>query len=239
MTESLSDAGETSQRRVLTGTWSTGRLASAVALLAAMVLSYLGIDAVRPRMQRNGITQQAPSSPTKQAPSPPTNPFGSAHGRHLIAYVITASDCGWSNRPEGKAVIASLKEDLHRAHGAEYARITVVGVDIDDNIETGLRFLATFSSDRSKVFDQVMIGGSWLNEQILEFVWREHIAEPMSPQVIALERTIDTADYLNTSRIGVGGDTLVATAGGEAAIKKWARDGYPLQVRKSRVGIGS
>jgi len=59
-------------------------------------------------------------------------------------------------------------------------------------------------------------------------VWRDRIGEPVSPQVIVIERPIDTNDYVTRARIGVQSDRLVADVKGEGQLVLWVKQGMPL-----------
>lgn len=41
------------------------------------------------------------------------------------------------------------------------------------------------------------VGGSWLNEEVVRFVWRDSVAPAASPQVIVIARPVNTANYLS------------------------------------------
>jgi hypothetical protein len=58
-------------------------------------------------------------------------------------------------------------------------------------------------------------------------VWRDRLGEPVSPQVIVIERPIDTNDYLTTARIGVQNDRLVVDVTAKELVS-WMKQGMPL-----------
>ncbi len=158
-----------------------------------------------------------------------TDAFASANGVHLVAFVITTSSCGWSTQPRTMGALGSIRERLRSVYGDKYARVGVVGVAIDDDPETGVAFLSDIAGGSVRTaFDQVVIGGSWLNEQIVRFVWREGVAEAATPQVIVLERIVDTSLYPSDYTIGIGDDRIVANARGSSDIIQWLQHGLPL-----------
>ncbi len=161
------------------------------------------------------------------AHQPAPNPLAAANGKHLLAYVVTASDCGWSRLPTAMASFRNLRSALRKAHGKNYAQVTVVAVDIDENADTGVRFLAELAGgSSSSAFDQVIVGGSWLNEQIVRFVWRDKVAKASIPQVILVERLLDTSAFPRS--IEVAGDRVIATFSGEREIVSWVDRGVPI-----------
>ena len=166
------------------------------------------------------------------------NPFASANGTHLIAFVVTASDCGWSTLPAGIEAIRSLRAEMNSVYGDSYAEVRVVGVALDSDLDAGLRFLADIGRGApSGAFDQVIVGGSWLNEQIVRFVWRERIAQAATPQIVVVERKVDSQAYLSSSSLGVEDDTVVANPAGAEEVVTWLKQGMPLG--KARTSVTS
>ncbi len=177
-------------------------------------------------MQATGADSIRAEGPIPEAP---TNPFASVDGAHLVAFVIGASDCGWSNMPEIKAAFGSIRERMRSAYGDKYAHIEVVGVAIDEDPEAGLTYLSDIGGGTvGTAFDQIAVGGSWLNEQVVRFAWREGKAAASTPQVIVVERLVDTSSYLSESTIKTGDDLVVANASGRNDILRWLERGLPL-----------
>lgn len=214
---------EVSTRRV----WATRSLMVMV-MLASIIASYLGVTILR-----HGSSLLSAEKVTKEDDAPPVNPFASANGTHLIAFVVTASDCSWSTQPSAMQAISSIREKLLAKHGGSYAKISVIGVLVDSNIEAGLKFVSKLSDGNpEQVFDQVSVGGSWLNEQIVRFVWREHAFRAASPQVLLIERSVNTESYLSNQTIAVdGSDRLLANPVGSEEIVGWIIQGLPLDFK--------
>ena len=158
-----------------------------------------------------------------------------AHGTHLIAYFIVASDCGWSTLPEVKERIGGLREKLLETHGAEYSQISVVAVALDRDLDAGLQLISDLGGGDSAAFDQIVVGGSWLNELVLKLVWREGLATAATPQIVVVERRIDSSSYESESKIRVADDDLLVNHSGSAEIGEWFERGLPL----NRVTYGS
>lgn len=94
--------------------------------------------------------------------------------------------------------VAGLRQRLLKAHGSSCAKVSVFGVVLDRDVTEGMAFLSRIASkDLSKTFDRFSVGRSWLNEEVVRFVWREHSAAAASPQVIVIARPISIADYLS------------------------------------------
>ncbi len=159
----------------------------------------------------------------------PVDPFASVNGTHLIVYVIAASDCGWSTLPTVTEAIGDIRERLQSAHGASYAQISVIGVALDRDLGAGLRFLSDLGNGRPDgAFDQITVGGGWFNEQVVRLVWEEGVAQAASPQVIVIERSVNTETYPLTSTIEIQDDKLLANPVGGTELIQWIDDGLPL-----------
>jgi hypothetical protein len=118
---------------------------------------------------------------------------------------------------------------LRSAYRGSYAKVTVVGIALDQDPRVGYDFLRRIGSgDLDRSFDQVMAGGSWLNEAIVRFVWQDQIAEASSPQVVVIERQVATSAYVQTSSIGASGNRVRANPVGSDAILGWVQAGFPL-----------
>lgn len=193
-------------------------------LLGSIVTSYFGMGIWQ---QRTSVS--LPTSSDVVGAGEAVNPFASANGMHLIAFVVTASSCGWSTLPATMEAIGRIREELQLAHGDSYAQVSVVGVALDGDLDAGLQFLADLGKGKpSKAFDQVSVGGSWLNEQVVRFVWREGLAPNRTPQVILIERPVNTESYLSSATIEVQSDRLVVNPIGSVEMLDWIDQGVPL-----------
>lgn len=156
------------------------------------------------------------------------NPF--ANGTYLIAFVLAGSDCGWSTRPEMMQAVGQLRESLQSAHGSSFAQVSVVGVAIDKDIRAGLQFLDDLAEGASEpLFDQISVGGSWLNENVVRLVWRDGVTAPSVPQIVVVQRSVDTDSYLSESIIEVHSDSVLLNLLGTVEIAQWIAMGTPLE----------
>jgi hypothetical protein len=206
--------------------WPTKALGGFV-LVASMIASYTGVSVWWHRRLANNAASN--SNVNGEVASTRVNPFASANGTHLIAFVVMASDCPWSKQPAGMEAIRSLRAKMRAVHGRSYAQVNVVGVALDTDLDAGLRFLSDVGKKRpGDAFDQVVVGGSWLNEQIVRFVWRERVTEAAIPQALVIERPVNTDSYLATYTIGVQDDRVVAHPKGATKLITWINQGVPL-----------
>lgn len=205
-------------------------------LIGSLTASYMGVSRWMQSPQASADTVFDTSGAIRTAS---VNPFAHANGSNLIAYVFVASDCGWSTLPDVREAIGSLREKLTSTHGSSYAHISVIGVALDQDIEAGVQFLSEFKSDRTNwAFDQVAIGGSWLNEQVVRLAWREGIADTASPQVVVVERLVETEEYPLTSSIQLESDRLLAKRVGSDELLRWIADGLPLEESPPEDSVG-
>ena len=213
------------RNRELLRSFARNPLAISVLLMSTLV-AYLAASSLLDATRATGADSTRTENPTSDAPA---NPFASVDGAHLVAFVIGASDCDWSNMPEIKAAFGRIRERMRAAYGDAYAHIEVVGVAIDEDPEAGLTYLSDIGRGTvGTAFDQIAVGGSWLNEQVVRFAWREGKAAASTPQVIVVERLVDTSSYLSESTIKTGNDLVVANASGRNDILRWIERGLPL-----------
>jgi len=124
--------------------------------------------------------------------------------------------------------IGNLREKLRTTHGRSYAQVSVVAVDLDKDLNAGFEFLSKMGDvNVERAFDQIIVGGSWLNEQMVRLVWREGISEAASPQILLIERPINTEAYVSSATISVESDRLIAQLSGNEIIP-WIKRGIPL-----------
>lgn len=198
-----------------------------VVLLASGAISYLGVSAWHLWHSTGAGGEQPDATQPVSDQRSPVSPF--ANGEYLIAFVLLSSDCGWSSLPDVIEATRKVKATLRAVHGQSFAAIRVVGVALDDSLEVGLEFLSGLGEgEPDRVFDQVSVGGGWLNEEIVRFVWRGGIAQAALPQIIVVERPVNTKSYLASGTIEVQDDRLLVNPVGRAEITQWLRSGVPL-----------
>lgn len=159
----------------------------------------------------------------------PVNPFVS--GTYLIAYVVASSDCGWSTRPDVMHAISGLRDALYASYEETYAHIEMIGISIDKDTAAGLAFLQDIESRSSRpVFDQVSVGGSWLNEHLVRLVWRGRTIGASIPSILLVERSIDAESFLDDSQLKIrDDDVVVGDFTGTEEISLWVSQGTPIR----------
>ncbi|HEX2206962.1 MAG TPA: hypothetical protein VHG93_04720, partial [Longimicrobium sp.] len=74
--------------------------------------------------------------------------------------------------------------DQARAQGRQFR---AVAVSLDWSTREAFAFLEGFGE-----FDEISVGSSWLNDGALRYIWRDFPAEPEVPQLVVMEREIET-----------------------------------------------
>lgn len=215
-----------------------GVVLKGVVLIGSVVVAYtaMAVWQDRPRSFLD-IDWSAVFRPTPD--ETPVNPFAAANGTNLIAYVLTSSECGWCTLPEATKAIGSFQTQIRTRYKSSYAQVSVVGVITDMEVNAGLDYIASLGNgDAGGPFDQVIVGGSWLNEQVVRFVWREQVARALTPQIIVIERPVNTDAYISASTIRVENDTLVANPTGYHEILAWLEADMPLEVESDSHDMG-
>lgn len=205
------------------------RIIYRTALLGGLFLSFTMVSFRVAKAFRGDTVRAAPSATVTNPDASVRNPFES--GRYLLAYVLLASDCGYSTERLAKRALRALPDSLRAVHGAAFANVSVVGVALDEDVAAGIRFLDEL--DRSgRAFDEISVGKSWLNEQIVRLVWREGVAPASLPQVVLVARQVDARAYprhIETQR-----DSVLLTVTGRNDIVAWVNEGVPLRFEPSR-----
>ena len=147
-------------------------------------------------------------------------------GQHLVAYVLLSHRCGFCAEKGTQRAISALRSSLATHQGGTYAKITVVGVAIDNDLDAGVKFLRGMNHESSPAFDELSVGGSWLNQFITQLVWRGGLAQAATPSVVLVERTVDASGY--PSHIAFEQDSLVLRITGRDSLITWVNAGTPV-----------
>ena len=109
-----------------------------------------------------------------------------------------------------KPLLAAQAKDRHMS-------LSVIGVALDWDVKRGAAFLEPLGA-----FDQVVIGGNWVNLAVAQFVLRDPLAEMAMPQIVVLERTVQQGD-----RVTISEPRVIRRIIGGADIPAWVAAGAP------------
>lgn len=147
-------------------------------------------------------------------------------GLHLLVYAVISSQCAACRDEATKRAFTVLRDSLRTAHSGDFAKISVIAVDLD-GVEQGLDYVKSYGP----VFDEVSVGGAWLNQVITHVVWRDAWARAVVPQVIVVRRSVAAAHYPRD--VQNGQDSLVLSVAGRDSILSWVASGVPLALRRT------
>jgi hypothetical protein len=213
----------------------TRRGAITGAALAVVTLGSYGVarafagskGAVHPYPASWGAVPKTPSRPGQ--PVRRTNPFVS--GQYLVAYVLMSSECGWCKDPTTEDAVRAIRDSLAHAYNGRFARVSVIGISIDSDVNAGVSYLEQLGGAKS--FDQISVGGVWLNELVQSLVWKDGAGKAAAPQVILVRRKIDASRYPDF--IEIDRDSVLQDIIGRDSLVAWVRGGVPLggSIRRS------
>lgn len=149
--------------------------------------------------------------------------MGVRSGRQLVAYVLVSSRCGFCQMQDTKDAIAALRNLMRLRSPGDFQSVTVVGVAVNSDLREGLDYINSIGLGS---FDQISVGSGWLNEQIVQLVWRDRAADPKVPQVVLVSRTMSAT--LKPLTLTYDGDSVLRVVHGHKALVSWVKGGANL-----------
>ena len=171
-------------------------------------------EALPPTAKRGGATE-ALDRARRSYPS----------GDHLVAYVLLSHRCPFSRDKTTQAAVAQIRSSLKTLEGREYAKVSVVGVAVEYDLNAGFEYLRGLQRS-ARAFDELSIGRGWLNDFVTALVWRGGFAQPATPSVVVLRRRVDASAY---PQISVGPDSLLLSVRGRPDLVSWVAQGTPIR----------
>lgn len=126
---------------------------------------------------------------------------------------IGSTKCAYADYPPFAKTVERLKTNVRAVAVRGGLRFSTLGVAVDRNPDDGLRFIRRFGA-----FDEVAVGGGWLNSIAVAYMWREHAGTAGIPQVIVIRRRITYQE----SGIAVGQDSVIRRIVGASEIERFA-----------------
>jgi hypothetical protein len=136
--------------------------------------------------------------------------------------LIGSSACGAHRNEILRAAVETAKQSLAERYTGEGQQFVSAGVAIDWRVEDGIDFLAAFGE-----FDEIIVGGNWLNSGAIRYIWRDFPGESAVPQVVVVKRSVT----VSSATISVGEEELLARLAGAEQITKWVDLGAPIVQR--------
>lgn len=192
----------------------------------ARQLAILAMTGVASGLVAYSVTRLAHRQATARSPmvavrDPSSSPYAS--GSYLVAYVFVSSGCGFSTERRLRNAVERMRAQLRSLHGQNYAAIKVIGVAVDASIEGGMSYMRGL---KGSPFDEIDVGGGWLNELFSRVVWQDGVSTPELPQVVLVQRTVDATPY--PQAVVVTRDSTIRAVVGRDSLLAWVDNGMPL-----------
>jgi hypothetical protein len=98
---------------------------------------------------------------------------------------------------------------------ARGAQFRAVAVSLDWKTDEALSFLKGFGA-----FDELTVGSNWLNDGARRYIWRDLPAPPDVPQLLVVERDVETEP-----QVQVRNERVIKRISGALPVIAWVRDG--------------
>lgn len=150
-------------------------------------------------------------------------------GNELVMVFVGSPTCGASTDPAVARLVREAADHLRARSVGEDARMVSVGVSLNWVPGEGWRYLSRIMN-----FDEVVIGRSWVNSELIELVWEYPHAIAATPQIIVFRQNVTPPS--DTVRASLRRETPTVWATGPNGIRDWAEAGYPLSWRNALAG---
>jgi hypothetical protein len=133
--------------------------------------------------------------------------------RQVLVVLIASSECRLSQDPTTRAAFAAIIASERRKAATTGARVTTVGIAVDQSARTGLDVLGQIGE-----FDEIIVGGGLLNLGAVRYVVGDLAARVAVPQVLIVSRDVGREGGVLT----VGPDSVERRLIGTRAIARWS-----------------
>jgi hypothetical protein len=143
------------------------------------------------------------------------------NGRQILAVYIGATDCQPCIWPPFKTSLKQMWPLLDAHAQRAQAAFATLGVAINDDADSGAAMLAPLSQ-----FDEVSLGGGWVNHVAEHYIWTDSTGVPAIPQVLVIARDVNSSK--GKSQWSVTNSRVLARVVGAEAIRAWIAKGAPV-----------
>jgi hypothetical protein len=133
-------------------------------------------------------------------------------GAEILGVVIVGEFCPFCRMDATQDRIRAVLGEAAELADAEGAKFVAIGVAIDPEPSTGLRFLEALYP-----FDEVAAGRNWSGIGSLRYIWNDFPGEAAVPQLLLLRREIEIDTIPFTVR--VTGEHVVARVVGVTSLQ--------------------
>lgn len=141
-------------------------------------------------------------------------------GGEVVVVLIGMAGCAASRQPALAAAMDQIRARLRVLSSERGIPIAFWGVALDRDLSKGLRWLTSVGP-----FDEISVGGNWLNSQAVRFMFGGSSGPATVPQIIVFQRTIDQP---SSSTLVVGPETIATRRVGVQPILDWVVSDDPI-----------
>lgn len=141
--------------------------------------------------------------------------YSARTGTEIVMVFIGASFCGAGQRPGFPETLERGKLGLSARARADGKEFRAMAVSLDWDTDSAMVFLEPFGR-----WDEIAVGSNWLNESALRFIWRDHPGQPVVPQMLILERSLNTGDA-----VSIADERVLKRLLGVGEISAWVQAG--------------
>jgi hypothetical protein len=108
----------------------------------------------------------------------------------------------------------------------DFSSTSVIGVAINTDIETGLKYLRTAGLES---YDAISVGLGWRNEDVARLLWADTLRAVAVPRVVAVARQLSAKT--DPVELRFGRDSVLMVLTGTDALLSWVNAGAPIATR--------
>ena len=140
-----------------------------------------------------------------RAAGPPSYDNGELNGVHQVAVFLASSSCGACRTRGLDDAVRQLLDSLRSVAASEGRRLTTVGVLLEPPSAEALEWLARFGA-----FDEISVGGNWLNTAAARYVWKGQASASVPQLLLVRYRVIEErSSMLSNPGLVIGSDSIV------------------------------
>lgn len=151
-----------------------------------------------------------PASDRNERRSTPVNA-----GRELVMVYVGSSRCAYSNDPSVPGVLQVIAESLETFAHSHKGSVVRLGIGVSPSVSQGAAYFRRFDG----MFDELILGRSWVNTGMMRYVLRDFQSVPVTPQLIVTTRRLHDSVLDGLKTWTVSDESLVLRRVGLAAIQ--------------------
>jgi hypothetical protein len=138
-----------------------------------------------------------------------------ATGPELVLVFVSASFCGADRQPGFRQALEDATVRVEQQAKSRGIQFRTHGILLDWQPQQAMAALARFGA-----FDEASVGSNWLNDGALRYIWRDYPSVPQVPQVLLVQRRIETQPQVRVTE-----ERVVKRFVGTDPVMKWVAEG--------------